>query len=123
MYLLLHMTTSDGCTMEGCATRPMFDANSDAGFIVEQVDPLDAAQFRSSESSGLETKTVINDNIISAKEVRAAHEGWTDALVSISQTNNKQGFDAAKALAGDVIDGAYAYELGSRGLQAHLGFR
>ena len=91
----------------------MFDANSDAGFIVEQVDPLDAAQFRSSKSSGLETKTVVNDNIISAKEVRAAHKGWTDALVSISQTNKKKGIEAAKALAGDVIDGAYAYQLGA----------
>ena len=91
----------------------MFDANSDAGFIVEQLDPLDAAQFRSSKSSGLETKTVVNDNIISAKEVRAAHKGWTDALVSISQTNKKKGIEAAKALAGDVIDGAYAYQLGA----------
>ena len=99
--------------MEGCATRPMFDANSDAGFIVEQADTLDAAQFRSSKSSGLETQTVVNDNIISAKEVRAAHKAWTDALVSISQTNKKKGFDAAKELAGDVIDGAYAYELGA----------
>ena len=101
------------CIMEGCATRPMFDANSDAGFIVEQADTLDAAQFRSSKSSGLETQTVVNDNIISAKEVRAAHKAWTDALVSISQTNKKKGFDAAKELAGDVIDGAYAYELGA----------
>jgi hypothetical protein len=91
----------------------MFDANSDAGFIVEQADTLDAAQFRSSKSSGLETQTVVNDNIISAKEVRAAHKAWTDALVSISQTNKKKGFDAAKELAGDVIDGAYAYELGA----------
>lgn len=101
------------CIMEGCATRPMFDANSDAGFIVEQADTLDVAQFRSSKSSGLETQTVVNDNIISAKEVRAAHKAWTDALVSISQTNKKKGFDAAKELAGDVIDGAYAYELGA----------
>jgi hypothetical protein len=91
----------------------MFDANSDAGFIVEQADTLDAAQFRSSKSSGLETQTVVNDKIISAKEVRAAHKAWTDALVSISQTNKKKGFDAAKELAGDVIDGAYAYELGA----------
>jgi hypothetical protein len=91
----------------------MFDANFDAGFIVEQADTLDAAQFRSSKSSGLETQTVVNDNIISAKEVRAAHKAWTDALVSISQTNKKKGFDAAKELAGDVIDGAYAYELGA----------
>ena len=101
------------CIMESCATRPMFDANSDAGFIVEQADTLDAAQFRSSKSSGLETQTVVNDNIISAKEVRAAHKAWTDALVSISQTNKKKGFDAAKELAGEVIDGAYAYELGA----------
>ena len=91
----------------------MFDANSDPVFIVDQVDPLDAAQFRSSKSSGLETKTVVNDNIISAKEVRAAHKGWTDALVSISQTYKKKGIEAAKVLAGDVIDGAYAYQLGA----------
>ena len=78
------------CIMEGCATRPMFDTNYDAGFIVDQVDPLDAAQFRSNKNSGLETQTVVNNNIISAKEVRAAHKAWTEALVSISQTNKKK---------------------------------
>ena len=91
----------------------MFDANSCAGFIVEQADPLEGAQFRSSKSSGLETKTVVNDNIITGKEVRAAHKAWTDALVSISQTYKKDGFKAAKSLAGDVIDGAYGYQLGA----------
>ena len=91
----------------------MFDANSCASFIVEEADSLDAAQFRSSKSGGLVTETVVNDNIISAKEVRALYEGWTDALVNISQTYKKKGFDAAKALAGDVIDGGYAYQLGA----------
>lgn len=91
----------------------MLDTNYDAGFIVDQVDPLDAAQFRSNKNTGLDTKIVVNDNIISAKEVRAAHKGWTDALVSISQTNKKDGFKAAKSLAGDVIDAAYGYQLGA----------
>ncbi len=95
----------------------MFDANSCAGFIVEQADPLEGAQFRASKSSGLETNTVVNDNIITGKEVRAAHKAWTDALVSISQTYKKDGLKAAKSLAGDVIDGAYGYQLGAVALK------
>ena len=87
----------------------MFDANSCEGFLVEQADPLEGARFRSSENSSLETKLVVNDNLITGKEVRAAHKAWTDALVSISQTYKDEGFDAAKSLAGDVIDGAYGY--------------
>ena len=91
----------------------MFDANSCEGFLVEQADPLEGARFRSSENSSLETKLVVNDNLITGKEVRAAHKAWTDALVSISQTYKDEGFDAAKSLAGDVIDGAYGYQLGA----------
>ena len=108
----IHLTKLQPHSYKNCLGT-VLDTNYDAGFIVDQVDPLDAAQFRSSKSSGLETKTVVNDNIISAKEVRAAHKGWTDALVSISQTYKKKGIEAAKALAGDVIDGAYAYQLGA----------
>ena len=91
----------------------MFDPESSSGFIIDQVDPLEEARFRSSKASSLETKFVVNDNLISRKEVRNAHKAWTDALVSISQTYKKQGLEAAKALAGDVIDGAYAYQLGA----------
>ena len=91
----------------------MFDANCCDGFLVEQADPLDGARFRSSETSSLETKVVVNDNIITGKEVRAAHKAWTNALVAISQTYKDEGFDAAKSLAEDVIDGAYGYQLGA----------
>ena len=91
----------------------MFDVHSCDGFLVEQGDPLEGALFRSGGNSSLETKVVVNDNIITGKEVRAAHKAWTDALVSISQTYKKDGLDAAKSLAGDVIDGAYGYQLGA----------
>ena len=52
----------------------MFDANSCDGFLVEQGDPLEGALFRSGENSSLETKVVVNDSIITGKEVRAAHK-------------------------------------------------
>ena len=58
-------------------------------------------------------EVVVNDNLIRRKEVLAAHKAWTNALVSISQTYKKDGFQAAKSLAGDVIDGAYGYQLGA----------
>ena len=44
--------------------------------------------------------------------MNAAQKAWTNALVSISQTYKDEGFDAAKSLAGDVIDGAYDYQAG-----------
>ena len=91
----------------------MLDAEQCSELIVEQCDPLAKAKHRSSSDSSLETKFVINNGLISKKEVRTAHKAWTDALVSISQTYKNQGFDAAEDLAGDVIDAAYAYQLGA----------
>jgi hypothetical protein len=91
----------------------LFDVNRSEGFIVSQADPLRGAESRSSENSSLESKVVVNDNLITRKEVLAAHKAWTNALVSISQTYKKDGFQAAKSLAGDVIDGAYGYQLGA----------
>ena len=46
----------------------------------------------------------------------ATYEGLQSVdqgFVDVSQTYKNDGFDAAEALAGDVIDGAYAYELGA----------
>ena len=86
----------------------LFDVNRSEGFIVSQANPLKGAEFRSSENSSLESKVVVNDNLITRKEVLAAHKAWTNALVSISQTYKKDGFQAAKSLAGDVIDGPTA---------------
>ena len=91
----------------------MFDAEQCSELIVEHCDPLVKAKYRSSSDSSLETKFVINNDLISKKEIRTAHKAWTDALVSISQTYKNQGFDAAEDLAGDVIDAAYAYQLGA----------
>ncbi len=91
----------------------MFDPEQCSELIVEQCDPLVKAKYRSRSDSSLETKFVINNDLISKKEIRTAHKAWTDALVSISQTYKNQGFDAAEDLAGDVIDAAYAYQLGA----------
>lgn len=80
--------------------------------IIAFDDPLNGASFRSDSAPGLETQTVLNDSIITKKEVRQAFKAWTEALVDISQTYKAEGFEAAEALAGAVIDGAYGYQLG-----------
>jgi len=54
---------------------------------------------------------VYNANITEA-EVLAAQEGWCSALVAISTEFETSGRDAAKTLAGQVIDAAYGYNLG-----------
>lgn len=54
---------------------------------------------------------VYNSNITEA-EVLAAQQAWGKALVSISETNAKDGHAAAKKLAGDILDAAYGYNLG-----------
>ena len=48
-------------------------------------------------------------NLITEQEVLDLQEAWTEALVSISQTYKKEGFEAAEELAGNVIDAAYGY--------------
>lgn len=49
---------------------------------------------------------------ITEADVKAAQEAWGNALVSISRTYNEQGFEAARDLAGAVLDGAYGYQMG-----------
>jgi hypothetical protein len=56
--------------------------------------------------------TVVNQAITEA-EVLAAQKGWCKALVDISQTGDKSGPAAAKALAEKVIDAAYGYQMGA----------
>lgn len=53
------------------------------------------------------------DRSISEKDVVAAQTGWCDALVDIGKTYSKDGHAAAKALAGDIIDAAYGYQMGA----------
>lgn len=49
---------------------------------------------------------------ITVAEVEAAQRAWGDALVAISAEYEQNGHAAAKALAEQVIDSAYAYHLG-----------
>jgi hypothetical protein len=63
-------------------------------------------------TGGLASATVVNQSITEA-EVLAAQKGWCQALVDISQTHEKSGQPAAKALAEKVIDGAYGYQMGA----------
>uniref|UniRef100_A0A7S2E1P7 Phosphoribosyl-AMP cyclohydrolase n=1 Tax=Alexandrium andersonii TaxID=327968 RepID=A0A7S2E1P7_9DINO len=49
---------------------------------------------------------------IKEEEVYAAQKGWGDALVQIATTYDELGYDAAKALAEEVIDAAYGYNYG-----------
>ena len=55
---------------------------------------------------------VVNQGITEA-EVLAAQQGWCKALVDISATGARSGQAAAKALAEQVIDKAYGYQLGA----------
>ena len=57
-------------------------------------------------------KTTIANRAITESEVLAAQKAWGDALISISKTYETEGKDAAKALAGKVIDEAYGYQFG-----------
>lgn len=56
--------------------------------------------------------TVVNRTITEA-EVAAAQAGWCKALIDISQAGEKSGPAAAKALAEQVIDAAYGYQMGA----------
>lgn len=59
------------------------------------------------------SKTLIVNRAITESEVLAAQKAWGDALVAISTTYETKGLDAAKALAGKVIDAAYGYQFGA----------
>ena len=49
---------------------------------------------------------------ITEADLSKARQAWGDALVAISKTYESDGVDAARALAGDVLDTAYGYILG-----------
>ena len=91
----------------------MFSEDLCQALIVECVEPLGTAQQRSNDYATLDTELVVNDPVITKKDVKRAHKAWTRALVDISQTYKSEGFEAAESLASDVIDGAYGYQLGA----------
>jgi hypothetical protein len=49
---------------------------------------------------------------ITVAEVEAAQQAWGNALVAISNEYETKGIAAATKMAGDVIDSAYAYNMG-----------
>lgn len=56
---------------------------------------------------------VVVNQAITESEVVAAQQAWCNALVGISTTGARQGQAAAKALAEQVIDSAYGYQMGA----------
>ncbi|MFM2432833.1 MAG: hypothetical protein RLZZ511_4047 [Cyanobacteriota bacterium] len=74
--------------------------------------PIVATTINSTAPSSTKSAVVVNTNITEA-EVLAAQKAWGDALVAISTTYDQKGTAAAKALAGDVIDAAYGYQMGT----------
>ena len=49
---------------------------------------------------------------VSDTEIENARKAWGDALIAISKTFEVDGIDAARAVAGGVLDAAYGYNLG-----------
>jgi hypothetical protein len=91
-----------------------------AGLLVATLSPLAAhadtaitpTTIAKTAPSSQQPTIVVNTNITEA-EVLAAQKAWGDALVAISTTYEQKGQAAAKALAGQVIDQAYGYQLGT----------
>ncbi|MDR5893858.1 phosphoribosyl-AMP cyclohydrolase [Halomonas mongoliensis] len=50
---------------------------------------------------------------ITEAQVLEAQQAWGDALVAISNTYEEEGIDAARALAEEVIAGAYGHDMGA----------
>ena len=71
-----------------------------------------AAIVLSTAASSAFAEVVVNQAIGEA-EVLAAQNGWCKALVNISSTYTQSGQPAAKALAEQVIDTAYGYQMGA----------
>ena len=74
--------------------------------------PIAAPTIRASAPSSSKFSLVVNTNVTEA-EVSAAQKAWGDALVAISTTHDRKGQAAAKALAKQVIDQAYGYQMGT----------
>jgi hypothetical protein len=55
---------------------------------------------------------LVNQSVTEA-EVKAAQQAWCKALVDISSANDRGGQAAAKALAEQVLDSAYGYQMGA----------
>jgi hypothetical protein len=64
------------------------------------------------KSASSNSKTSVVNISITEADVLAAQKAWGEALVSISTTYDEKGIAAARTLADNIIDKAYAYESG-----------
>ena len=80
---------------------------------VEKVDGFERANLQVEEVDDFERANLqVFDNTITLNEVLDAQKGWCAALLDINKAYQKGGYDAAKSVAVDVIDGAYAFQFG-----------
>lgn len=78
---------------------------------IAQANPASRTSVRPAAMVAPVKTTVVNTNITET-EVLAAQKAWGEALVAISTTYEEKGSAAAKALAEQVIDAAYGYQMG-----------
>ncbi|MBL8296784.1 MAG: hypothetical protein JNN30_00420 [Rhodanobacteraceae bacterium] len=58
-------------------------------------------------------KGLVVNQTVAEDEVLAAQQAWCKALIDIGSTYERDGHDAAKRLAENVIDSAYGYQMGA----------
>lgn len=58
------------------------------------------------------SEAIVVNQAITLEEALAAQQAWCGALIDINATYEKEGREAATALAEKVIDAAYAYQMG-----------
>ena len=57
-------------------------------------------------------KPQIMQETITVGDVKAAQDGWCNAVTALSKTYAESGFEASKLLASEVVDSAYGYQFG-----------
>ncbi|MEM6858449.1 MAG: phosphoribosyl-AMP cyclohydrolase [Pseudomonadota bacterium] len=97
----------------------MVKAASDAMKLKEDLSPQKQEtfeQFSTGEApealSGPGSHSRIETGRITKVELAAAREAWGDGLVAISKAYDADGIEAARAIANDVLDAAYGYNMG-----------
>lgn len=70
------------------------------------------AACASANSAVTATSQVEASQMIAEADVISAQTAWGEALVKIARAHDEQGVDAARQIAGDVLDSAYAYQMG-----------
>ncbi|MEK8031984.1 hypothetical protein AACH06_14245 [Ideonella sp. DXS29W] len=71
------------------------------------------AQFQGQAPVAAQAPAVVVNQAVGEAEVRAAQQAWCQALLDIGNAYKQGGQGAAKALAEQVIDSAYGYQMGA----------